>query len=86
MEIKKITIYTKDNCSSCQLVKRRLREWGYEFTERNIDRNFEALGDYYFYNNGTHNRTPLIVLDGKDGLLPEKAYRILKETRNENNK
>ena len=36
--MKKVVVYTKNNCMQCKMTKRFLSENGVEFEERNIDR------------------------------------------------
>lgn len=39
----KIVVYTKNNCFPCKMTKRYLVEHGFEFTEKNIDKDLKAL-------------------------------------------
>ncbi|ASZ75704.1 glutaredoxin-like protein [Enterococcus phage phiSHEF5] len=38
-----ITVYTKNNCMSCKMTKRKLQELGVNYKEINVDENLEAL-------------------------------------------
>lgn len=38
-----ITVYTKNNCMSCKMTKRKLQELGVNYQEINVDEDLSAL-------------------------------------------
>ena len=44
--MKKVVVYTKNNCMQCKMTKRFLSENGVEFEERNINLHPEYIDDF----------------------------------------
>lgn len=80
-----INLYTKNNCSLCELVKRRLRKWNLKFKTLNVEEDADACGDYYFYYQPQNPKPslPLIVVDGVayQAYERDKAYKRLQAHR-----
>lgn len=58
-----ITIYTSNTCVFCKAAKQYFNEKGIEYTEKNIDKDKEAVN--YLIEKG-YRGVPVINIDGED--------------------
>ena len=58
---KKITVYSKDNCPGCLLLKTKLKALGVEFTEVNVSVDEDARHKLIY---DGHRQVPKIYIDG----------------------
>lgn len=68
--MKDITVYTSTNCSYCKATKNFLKENNIPFTEKNIDKDKEAMN--YLIEHG-HRGVPVSVVDGQEVVGFDKA-------------
>jgi len=80
-----LTVYTKNNCGFCVMLKNLLTKKGYDFTEVNIEEDEDA---YTFVIEEGHKSMPQIYEDGsvfvEGGFEGMRAYLAEQEINNTN--
>ncbi len=76
--MKKVTIYTLDNCQHCHNAKELLKEKGVKFTEKNVSKDQKFVEE--MIEKSGQKRTPVTIIDGKIivGFNKEKLEEALK--------
>lgn len=71
-----VTVYTSTTCTFCKATKNFLNENNVEYTERNIDKDKEAMN--YLIEHG-HRGVPVSVIDGQEvvGFDRERLTELL---------
>jgi len=77
--MKKIIIYTTSYCPWCQATKEFLKNKGYEYEERNVEKNAEWANEMLL-KSGQYG-VPVIDIEGKIiiGFSPEEINEALEE-------
>jgi thioredoxin reductase (NADPH) len=72
----KIVVYTSTGCNYCAKIKQELKEWGYEYEERNVTENKDYFDD--LHEKGIFS-TPVTFVDDTPviGYRPNKMKQIL---------
>ncbi|WP_416588714.1 redoxin NrdH [Lactiplantibacillus plantarum] len=63
--MKKVTIFTKNNCMQCKMTKKFLTAHNIAFEEKNINTNPEYVD--YLKNQGFH-AVPVVEINGEDSI------------------
>ncbi|MBY8573263.1 redoxin NrdH [Lactiplantibacillus plantarum] len=63
--MKKVTVFTKNNCMQCKMTKKFLTAHNIAFEEKNINTNPEYVD--YLKNQGFH-AVPVVEINGKDSI------------------
>jgi len=69
--IVEIILYTQDRCGYCTLLKNKLTEWGYSYTEKNIMYDAEAKK---FIKEEGHKTVPQLYYNSSDMLKDDSVY------------
>jgi len=69
--IVEIVLYTQDRCGYCVLLKNKLTEWGYSYTEKNIMYDAEAKK---FIKEEGHKTVPQLYYNNSDMLKGDSVY------------
>jgi glutaredoxin len=69
--IVEIILYTQDRCGYCTLLKNKLTEWGYSYTEKNIMYDAEAKK---FIKEEGHKTVPQLYYNSSDMLKGDSVY------------
>ena len=59
--MKIFTLYTKENCKFCVLLKKKLNDYGMAYKEVNLEENADAM---MFLRKQGHRSVPQLYLDG----------------------
>jgi len=77
--MKKIIIYTTSTCPFCEATKKFLQERGYQYEEKNVEKDEEALKE--MLEKSGQWGVPVIDIEGKIvvGFRPQEILAILQE-------